>query len=161
MKQSIFTKIVYTTRPLSRFVSTIGNMVLSNLSHRFDFYANSRSFIDKSAEKYGEWHDKSENLSSDYLKIVGTMKKEENFHAMKLFCKSSIGVSDAFNPQVLFATSGAANCGIDNENIYSVFREEIPPSCEDMTHEEGRVGRRARASPSTDRYTIYIYHWSL
>ena len=84
------------------------------------------------------------------------MKKEEKCHAMKLFCKSSTGISDAFNPQVLFATSGAANCGIYNENIYSVFRVEVPPSCEDMTQEEGRIERRVGASPSTDSYTICI-----
>ena len=53
---------------------------------------------------------------------------------MKLFCKASTDAA-LFNPQVLFATSGAANCGIDNENTYAVFRAEIPPSCEDMTQE--------------------------
>ena len=63
------------------------------------------------------------------------MKKEEKFHAMKLLCKSSIISSDDFNPQVLFATSGSANCRINIENMYGVFRVEIPPSCEDMTQE--------------------------
>ena len=155
MKRSIFTRVVYNTRPLTHFVSTMGQKILSNPGHRFVFYANSRSLIEKSSEKYGEWLDKSEDITSDYLKIVGTMKKEEKFHAMKLFCKPSTDAAP-FNPQVLFATSGAANCGIDNENIYAVFRAEIPPSCEDMTQEEGRAGRRVGANPSTDSYTICI-----
>ena len=64
------------------------------------------------------------------------MKKEEKFHAMKLFCAERKKYGDydeyEFNPQMLFATSGAANCGIDNSNIYCVFRGEIPPSCEYM-----------------------------
>ena len=45
------------------------------------------------------------------------MKKEENFHAIKLFCMEHKDKDDNFNPQVLLATSGAANCGIDNDNI--------------------------------------------
>ena len=51
------------------------------------------------------------------------MKKEEKFHAMKLFCRDRQMHKDAedlFNRQVLFATSGAANYGIDSNNIYCV-----------------------------------------
>ena len=143
------------------FLSSVGPTIGKNPDHRFVFYANSRSLIEKSADKYGEWLDKSTTFQSDYLKIVGTMKKEEKFHAMKLFCsKRPTGCDlvrdEIFNPQVLFATSGAANCGIDNENIYCVFRAEIPPSCEDMVQEEGRAGRRVGANPGTDCYTVCI-----
>ena len=84
------------------------------------------------------------------------MKKEEKFHSMKLFCKDRHVGDKGFNPQVLFATSGAANCGIDNHSIYCVFRGEIPPSCEDMVQEEGRAGRRTTANPSTDSYTVSL-----
>ena len=87
------------------------------------------------------------------------MKKEGKKYSMKLFCKdrniSEYG-EDIFNPQVLFTISGAANCGIDNDSIYCVFRGEIPPSCEDMVQEEGRAGRRDTANPSTDSYTICL-----
>ena len=73
------------------------------------------------------------------------MKKEEKCHTMKLFCveRKKAGDWDEFelNPQVLFANSGAANCGIDSSNMYCVFRDKIPPSCEDMVQEEGRAGR--------------------
>ena len=117
----------------------MGQRILSSTTHRYVFNTNSRCLIEKSSEKYGEWLDKSEDVSSDYLKIVGTMNKEEKFHAMKLFCKSRIINSNDFNPQMLFATSGAEIFGIDNENIYGVFRAEIPPSCEDTTEEEGHT----------------------
>ena len=70
--------------------------------------------------------DKTLDFQSDFSKIVGTMKKEEKFHAMKLFCaQQKIAGKDnelEFNPQVLFATFGAKNLGIDNSNIYCVFR---------------------------------------
>ena len=39
--------------------------------------------------------------------------------------------ADTFNPQVLSATSGAANAGIDHPNMYGVIRAEMPPSLED------------------------------
>ena len=63
---------------------------------------------------------------------------------------------NVFNPQVLFTTFGAANCGIDNDSLYCVFRGDIPPSCEDMVQEEGRARRRATVNPSTDSYTICL-----
>ena len=160
MKRSVCTRVVYSNRPLCYFLSNFGAAIHSNPDHRFVFYANSREMIERCAETYGGWLDKSLSLlPSDYLKIVGTMKKEEKFHSMKLFCRDKkIGEEgeEVFNPQVLFATSGAANCGIDNENIYCVFRGEIPPSCEDMVQEEGRAGRRATANSTTDSYTICI-----
>ena len=156
MKRSVCTRVVYSNRPLSCFISTFGADIKSNPDHRFIFYANSRKMIEKCAETYGAWLDKSLDFQSDFLKIVGTMKKEEKFHAMKLFCIEHKNDKDSFNPQVLLATSGAANCGIDNKNIYCVFHGEIPPSCEDMVQEEGRAGRRADANPMTDSYTVCI-----
>ena len=83
--------------------------------------------IDKCVEKYGEWLDKLINLQPDHLNIIGTMKKEEKFHVMKLFCSEQKVDDDSFNSQVLFAASDAANCRIDNKHIYCVFRGEIPP----------------------------------
>ena len=89
------------------------------------------------------------------------MKKEEKFHAMKLLFMEDKDEDNRFNLHVLLATSGAANCGIDNDNIFCVFRAEIPPSCEDMVQEEGRAGRRVGATSKTDSYTIFIYIESL
>ena len=79
MKRVIYTRVVYNNRPLIHFVSTMGSKILSNPDYHFVFYANSRLLTDNSAEKYGEWLDKSEDILSDYLKIVGTMKKEKFF----------------------------------------------------------------------------------
>ena len=86
-QRSVCTRVVYSNRQLSYFLSTFGTPISTNPDHRFVFYANSRDIIDKCVETYGGWIDKSLTLQSDYLKIVGTMKKEENFHSMKLFCK--------------------------------------------------------------------------
>ena len=40
------------------------------------------------------------------------MKKEESFHAMKLFCMERKDDDGGFNPQALLVTSGGANCAI-------------------------------------------------
>ena len=85
MKRSVYTRVAYINRPLTQFVSSIGSSIGSNPGHRFVFYANSRVLIETSADKYGKWLEKPTSFQSDYLKILGTMKKEEKFHAVKLF----------------------------------------------------------------------------
>ena len=54
------------------------------------------------------------------------------------------------------ATSGAANTGIDNANVYGIFRFDFPPSVEDIIQENGRAGRCGGSSYETDKYTVYI-----
>ena len=61
-----------------------------------------------------------------------------------------------FNPQVLFATSGAANAGIDNPDIYGVLRVEMPPFLEDCVHEQGQADRRPGSNAESDSYTICV-----
>lgn len=54
--------------------------------------------IEKCAETYGDWLDKTLDFQSDFCKIVGTIKKEENFHDMKLFCMDHKCDNESFNP---------------------------------------------------------------
>ena len=151
-KRNIYTRVMYTNRVLQVFTSQVDPILSVSKVKSFIFYANTRAMIDRVSEKYGDWLDRSTH-QSDYLKLTGTMKKEEKFHVTQLFCKAK-GIDDvetegdgednnqSFNPQVLFATSGAANAGIDNPDIYGVLRAEIPPSLEDCVQEQGRAGRR-------------------
>ena len=97
------------------------------------------------------------------MKIVGTLKKDENFYITELFCSKdavkvtmSSGEVEGFSPKVLFATSGAANAGIDNSLVHGVFRGEIPPTIEDAAQEIGRAGRRAGANKDSDLYVTCI-----
>ena len=77
---------------------------------------------------------------------------------MNLFCSEEhTSIDSPFHTQILFATLGAVNCGIDNHNmIYGIFRIEIPPLCGDMVQEEGRAGRRICTNPITYMYTVSI-----
>ena len=59
-------------------------------------------------------------------------------------------------PRVGVFTAGAANCGIDDPNVYSVHRLGFPCSMEDLIQELGRAGRRREASPITDSFRIFI-----
>ena len=119
--------------------------------------------IDNISEKYGNWLDQTGYIS-DYVAVTGSLKKEQKFHYTKLFCRErnqaqieEVDESESvrpFNPQVMLATSGAANAGIDNKNVHGVFRFEFPPSVEDCIQEEGRAGRRIGADHTTDWYCI-------
>ena len=85
---------------------------------------------------------------SDYITVIGSLKKEHRFHYTKLFCSErnvarvvEVGDGDRpFNSQVILVTSGAANAEIDNKDVHGVFRFEFPPSVEDCIQEEGRAG---------------------
>lgn len=130
VKRSVCTGAIYSNQPLSYFLSTFGVAISSNSGHRFMFYANSRDMIERYGEMYGGCLEKSNTLPSDYLKILGTMKKRGNSIWKILFCKDrKMGEDgeDMLNPLVLFVTSGAAKFGIDNDTIYCIFRAEISP----------------------------------
>ena len=106
------------------------------------------------------------------------MKKEEKFHVTLLFCAAKViddevmegevverrnieDVDKLFNPQVIFATSGAANTGIDHPDIYGVLRVEVPPFLEDCVQEQGRDGHRTESNNASDSYTICVSFESL
>ena len=57
---------------------------------------------------------------------------------------------------MLFAVSGAANCGIDIDCVYGVFRAKISSSCEDIIQEEGLSGQRPDASALTESYMVCL-----
>ena len=94
------------------------------------------------------------------------MKKEQTFFSKNLFCcdkshnesflTECTEKEHPFNPQIILATSGTANAGIDNPNVCGVFRFDFPPSVEYAIQEEGRAARRIGACALTDKYTVYI-----
>ena len=107
IKSYIFTRVVYTTRPLQSFTAIVNPVLETDCIKSCIFYANSRLLVDRYAEQYGEWLDKS-SLCSDYLKITGPMKKAENACVTQLFCKvkteSDVEIDNVLNPQVFLKT---------------------------------------------------------
>jgi hypothetical protein len=92
--------------------------------------------------------------------------KEQKFHHMNLFAatdlpnlpllETSNNVTQPFNPQILTATSGAANSGLDSEDVFGVGRAKFPPTLDNVLQEKGRAGRRPNASAATDWYLVCI-----
>ena len=164
MNRHIMISVAYTNQPSAQFVKKIGDTLKNDRKTCFIGYGNIKTLINSISEKYGNWLDTT-GYRSDYVTVTGSLKKEQKFHYTKLFCseKNIARIEEAeddgdrpFNPQVMLATAGAANAGIDNKNVHGVFRFEFPPSIEDCIQEEGRAGRRVGADHLTDWYYCCI-----
>ena len=126
-------------------------------------YGNIKTLVGNISEKYGYWLDTTGYLSN-YVTVTGFLKKEHKFHDTKLFCSerkiTRIEEADLcdrpFNHQVMLATSGAVNAGIDNKNVHGVFHFEFPSSVEDFIREEGRAGWRSGADHTTDWHYVCV-----
>jgi hypothetical protein len=70
--------------------------------------------------------------------------------------ETSNDVTQPFNPQILTATSGAANAGLNSEDVFGVRRAEFPPTLVDVLQEKGRAGRRPNALAATDWYLVCL-----
>jgi hypothetical protein len=60
------------------------------------------------------------------------------------------------NSQILTATSGAANAGLDDHDVYGITRLEFPMSLLDVQQEKGRAGRRPEDCSDTDWYLLCL-----
>ena len=163
MNRPILINVVYSSQPSSQFIKRIGQTLKTDRKKCFIGYGNIKHLVNKISDKYGYWLDTTGYLS-DYVTVTGSLKKEQKFHFTKLFCSdrdiSRLEEADSgdrpFNPQVMLATSGAANDGIDNKNVHGVFRFKFPPSIEDCIQEEDRADRRVGADHTTGWYSICI-----
>jgi len=127
------------SRPLIR-----RKAIIYKMSH-----ASARSI----SEKLAEYLDTTIDLHKiDIITLVGTMTKEEKGFYTNLFL-SEKEVS-RYNAQIMCATSGAGNAGLDSTAIGSIFRLEMPESMSDFFQEKGRAGRYPNAHPTENRYTI-------
>ena len=72
-------------------------------------------------------------------------------------------------PQIVLATSGVANTGIDNSGVCGLFRFDCSSLLEYAIQEAGRVGRIIVTSELTDKYTgcrslksvLSLIYWKL
>jgi hypothetical protein len=54
-----------------------------------------------------------------------------------------VEIDRSFNPQTLAATSGAANAGLDDPEVFGITRIDFPPSILDIKQEKGHAGCRS------------------
>jgi hypothetical protein len=119
-------------------------------------YTNFRSRATRFRMKIREWLVEKDILA-DIVPVDGSLFKEQKFYNTSLFLTKIRRHGQApgtFLPNILIATSGAANAGLDSDDIFLVYRDGFPPSVEDMMQEMGRAGRRPSATHTTDRYCI-------
>jgi hypothetical protein len=86
---------------------------------------------------------------ADVLQIVGTLLREQKFYHIQVFTRSNVPNADVlvdsttedqpscreedwpFNPQILVATSGTSNAGLDlddHPDVHGVIRYDFPPT---------------------------------
>jgi superfamily II DNA helicase RecQ len=162
--RQVLLDVQYSTQALHVFKKRTRNLLKHSSLEKYILYSNTRATVDRVSPKLCEWID-ANGFKSDLLKIVGTLLREQKFYHIRVFCRSLRGnklVFDEgcredkrpFNPQILVATSGAANAGIDDPEVHGVCRLEFPPSIIDVNQEKGRAGRRSHAKPSSDWYLL-------
>jgi len=88
------------------------------------------------------------------LTLVGTLKRAEKAATIKRFINGMETLGTKMN--ILCATSGVGNAGIDCSDVRAVYRIDFPPSIGDLSQECGRAGRREDATPDNFVYQVAI-----
>ena len=164
--RQVFLEVQYSTQPLAVFKNKIGPLLERTTVDKFIVYSNNKATVDRQYPKLADWIDTNGKFKADLLKIVGSLLREQKFYHTRVFTQSNgpnVEILEQcreedrpFNPQILTATSGAANAGIDDSKVHGVARLEFPPSCLDVKQEKGRAGRRPTASPEEDWYLLCL-----
>jgi hypothetical protein len=91
--------------------------------------------------------------------MVGTLMREQKFYHIRVSTHPNSDKTDElefvteekrpFNPQILVATSGAANAGIDDPEVFIIVRMDFPPSLLDVQQEKNHVGHRTLANSNS------------
>jgi superfamily II DNA helicase RecQ len=160
----VFLEVAYTIRPLHTFQTKVGPLLQASHYEKYIYYSNTRSAINSHVVKLGKWIDKNALFKADIMSVVGSQMREQKFYHVRVFLRSNIPNGDKlalcteaerpFNPQILAATSGAANAGLDDPEVFGVTRIDFPPSCLDIKQEKGRAGRRPDATSDSNWYLL-------
>jgi hypothetical protein len=144
---------MYTDRPYSVFqVDVTPRLATYPPTSKFIVYSNRRTKIEGVEEKLAAWLDSNDgNSKLAIVCLVGTLTKEQKAHYIDIF----VNGSPEYCARFLLATSGAANAGIDCDNVYGVYRLDFPQSLLDISQEKGRAGQLLSENPEK-----YFYHLS-
>jgi hypothetical protein len=142
----------YSETPTTIFKTLIGPILKTDRCQKFIWYSNNRFVNERDTANLSMWLDMNPDIKADVVPLTGSYLKEQKMWHILQFCKdnrNNSAVIDSceetnrpFNPQLLTATSGAGNAGIDNDDIMGVGRGEVPPDPQDASQEKGRAGRQ-------------------
>jgi hypothetical protein len=162
--RNVCLRVAYSTYPLSSLKKLVGPALETSRLRKYIWYANNRNTIERHTELLGSWIEQ-QGFKSDVVSVTGAQMKEQKLHHINRFAATNLpnlpgletsnDVTQPFNPQILTAISGAANAGLDSEDVFGVGRAEFPPTLADVLQEKGRAGRRPNAS-TTDWYLVCL-----
>jgi hypothetical protein len=123
--------VQYTTKALAVFKKRTEGLLKQSTSEKYIVYTDTRATVDRVSPKLCEWIDVN-GFNLDLSKIVGILLCEQKFYHICVFCRSlqaNVDIFDAgcredkrpFNLQILVATLGAANAGIDDPEVFGVW----------------------------------------
>ena len=110
----------YSTKPFPFVTRSLKQYITSTLPlpNKVIVYSNQRTKIVACAERVEAFFDDDVDLwERDVITLVGTLTREEKTHLINVFLDNN-----ETNLNVLCATSGVGNAGIDSPNIRAVFR---------------------------------------
>ena len=149
--RKVFFEVNYTTQVVKVFKNKLGPLLKRSTVHKFIIYTNTRNAVERIKLKLCDWIDLSA-YRADLLQIVGTLHREQKFYHTRVFTRSNVPNVDVlvgsetedgpacreedrpYNPQILVATSGAANAGLDDPEVHGVTRYDFPPSMLSLIH---------------------------
>ena len=150
-------EVVYTPLWYSSVQKTIALYLPdhSTLPNKVIIYSNARQRILKLVDKLETYLDSDEKFDEiDVLTLVGTQTRAEKAAKINRFVNGSEIAGSKMN--ILCATSGVGNAGIDCSDVRAVYRVDFPPSISDLSQECGRAGRRDDATPDNFVYQVAI-----
>ena len=127
----------------------------ATLPNKVIIYSNARKRILKLVDKLENYLDGDNKFEEiDVLTLVGTQTRAEKAAIINRFVngREALGL----NMNILCATSGVGNAGIDCRDVRAVYRVDFPPSIADLSQECGRAGRRDDATPDNFVYQVAI-----
>ena len=106
----------------------------------------------KKLENYLDGDNKFEEIN--VLTLVGTQTRAEKAAIINRFVNGREALGKRMN--ILCATSGVGNAGIDCPDVRAVYRIDFPPSIADLSQECGRAGRQNDATADNFVYRVAI-----
>ncbi len=143
--------VAYSSAPISKFKALVIPILETDRKKKFVWYTNNLYSLEQNMKNILLEFDGNPNVKADMVPLSGDLVKEQKMWHILVFCRdnspnlvrleSSSDKDRPFNAQLLMATSGSANAGIDCQYIHGVGRGEFPPSVRDLMQELGRAGR--------------------
>ena len=129
----------YSTQVFSVLTKSVQRFLQPNtaLPNKCIVYTETRMKGSLFADRFGDYLDSTSGLdTNDILILQGTLAKEQKTKIIELFIEQEYDDGKK-TPNILFATSGVGNAGIDSPAVRCVYHLDFPASVVDVCQEKG------------------------